>query len=313
MIAIYARQSVEKPDSISVETQLAMCRQYTGQEPVREYVDVGYSGKNTNRPKLLQLMSEISKGSYSAVFVYKLDRISRSLFDFTMIMQQLERNHVRFVSCTEWFDTNTPMGRAMLSMAATFSQLERETISQRVSDAYMEKSRKGHYMGGRIPLGYRLDTVCHRYQVCEEEAQVIRDLFWRYGSGTATYASIAEELKKKGMVSRDGNSFQPARIGEILRNPVYIRWSKEAYDYVQARGICYLEPVKFQSGHGVFSYGRKADKTFWVAAEHEGLVESRDWIRAQLVRLKRNGEALRITQERLDSKNFYAFNPAMDK
>lgn len=313
MIAIYARQSVEKPDSISVETQIAVCRQYTGQEDAEEFIDVGFSGKNTNRPAFRRLMAEVAGGRFSAVYVYKLDRISRSLADFTMIMQQLEVKDVRFVSCTEWFDTNTPMGRAMLSMAATFSQLERETISQRVSDAYMEKCRKGYYMGGRVPLGYQLDAVSHRYQICEREAKVIRFMFRTYLSGNATYASIAADLKRRGICSRDKNPFQPARIGEILRNPVYLRWDEEACAYVKAQGIPYFESGGFQNGHGVFSYGKNKKNLFWVIAEHDGLIESRDWIGVQLLRLKRNGEALRITQERLDSKNFYAFNPAMDQ
>lgn len=313
MIAIYARQSVEKPDSISVETQIAICRQYTGQEPVEEFVDIGYSGKNTNRPRLQQLLSEVTRGRYTAIFVYKLDRISRSLYDFTQIMQQLERRHVRFVSCTEWFDTESPMGRAMLSMAATFSQLERETISQRVSDVYLEKSRKGCYMGGRIPLGYKLDKAGHRYVVCREEANIVQAMFQSYLTKEVTYASIAENLEKKKIFSRDGTVFQPARIGEILRNPVYIRWDEAALGYTEARGICYLDPGVITGGHGVFSYHKKGSTPFWVGAEHEGIIDSRDWIGVQLIRLKRNGEALRITQEHLDSKNFYAFNPAMDQ
>lgn len=313
MIAIYARQSVEKPDSISVETQIGVCRQYTGQEEVREYVDVGYSGKNTNRPKLQELITQVEQGMYSAVFVYKLDRISRSLLDFTLIMQLLERKQVRFVSCTEWFDTQTPMGRAMLSMAATFSQLERETISQRVSDAYLEKSRKGHYMGGRIPLGYALDREKHQYKICEKEAETVRQMFRFYASGNMTYADIAHCFQKMGQSSRDHNFFQPARIGEILRNPVYIRWDQQAADYAKAREIPYLEPGPFPPGHGIFAYGKGKQEQFWVASEHPGLIESGIWVEVQWIRMKRNGEALRITQERLDSKNFYAFNPAMDK
>ena len=313
MIAIYARQSVEKPDSISVETQIAVCRQYTGQEEAVEFVDIGYSGKNTNRPRLQQLLEEVSKGSFSAVFVYRLDRISRSLYDFTLIMQRLEQRHVRFVSCTEWFDTDTPMGRAMLSMAATFSQLERETISQRVSDVYLEKCRKGCYMGGRVPLGYFLDPQIHRYEICAREADIVNTMFQTYLTGEATYVSIAAKLKDNGMLSRNGVCFQPARIGEILRNPVYLKWDDWALTYARAQGIRYIDPGVSRKDHGVLSYGKNKNDQFWVASEHEGIIDSRDWIGAQLIRLKRKGEALRITQERLDSKNFYAFNPAMDQ
>ena len=129
MIAIYARQSINKMDSISIETQIEECeKQLRKGEKASVYFDKGYSGKNTDRPEFQRLLEDIRLGSISRVICYKLDRVSRSVLDFTMMMETFSRYKVDFVSCNEKFDTSTPMGRAMLSICIVFAQLERETI-----------------------------------------------------------------------------------------------------------------------------------------------------------------------------------------
>lgn len=104
------------------------------------------------------MLEAIRRGEVKRVIVYKLDRISRSILDFATMMAEFQDKNVEFISCTEKFDTSTPMGRAMLNICIVFAQLERETIQQRVTDAYISRSRKGFYMGGRIPYGYRLES-----------------------------------------------------------------------------------------------------------------------------------------------------------
>ena len=123
--AIYARQSVDKPDSISIESQIEFCKYELKGGSFKEYKDKGYSGKNTVRPQLQQLLSDIRKGEISKVIVYKLDRISRSILDFSNMMELFQEYQVEFVSSTEKFDTSTPMGRAMLNICIVFAQLER--------------------------------------------------------------------------------------------------------------------------------------------------------------------------------------------
>ena len=158
--ALYARQSVEKVDSISIESQLEYCRHEARGNPCREYIDRGYSGKNTNRPAFEQLLADVRQGKVARVFAYKLDRISRSILDFANMMQLFQQHRVEFVSSTERFDTSTPIGRAMLHICIVFAQLERETIQKRVTDAYYSRCKKGLYMGGRVPYGFaRQQTV----------------------------------------------------------------------------------------------------------------------------------------------------------
>ena len=126
--ALYSRQSVERVDSISIESQLEYCKYETRGNPYKEYIDRGYSGKNTNRPAFEEMLEDIRQGKISRVIVYKLDRISRSILDFANMMDIFQKYNVEFVSSTERFDTSTPIGRAMLNICIVFAQLERETI-----------------------------------------------------------------------------------------------------------------------------------------------------------------------------------------
>lgn len=138
--AIYTRQSVDKADSISIESQMEFCKYETRGGEFTCYSDRGFSGKNTDRPDFQRMMSDIKAGQIKRVIVYKLDRISRSILDFASMMEEFGKYGVEFVSCTEKFDTSTPMGRAMLNICIVFAQLERETIQMRVTDAYISRS-----------------------------------------------------------------------------------------------------------------------------------------------------------------------------
>ena len=129
---IYARQSVDRKDSISIESQIDFCKYELKGGSCKVFKDKGYSGKNTDRPEFKKLLGEIRTGKVRRVIVYKLDRISRSILDFANMMELFQEYDVEFVSSTEKFDTSTPMGRAMLNICIVFAQLERETIQKRV-------------------------------------------------------------------------------------------------------------------------------------------------------------------------------------
>ena len=107
--AIYARQSVDKKDSISIENQIDFCRHELRGGAAKEYADKGFSGKNTDRPQFQQLVQDIEAGLIARVVVYKLDRISRSILDFAKMMDTFQKYNVEFVSSTEKFDTSTPV------------------------------------------------------------------------------------------------------------------------------------------------------------------------------------------------------------
>lgn len=202
--AIYARQSVDRADSISIESQIEFCKYELKGGAFKEYKDKGYSGKNTVRPQLQQLLTDIRRGEVEKVIVYKLDRISRSILDFSNMMELFQQYQVEFVSSTEKFDTSTPMGRAMLNICIVFAQLERETIQKRVSDAYYSRSQKGFRMGGKPPYGYRLEEIMmeesirrswwrshRRRQSCGKSLRCMRNLILLMGI-------LPDTMRKKG-------------------------------------------------------------------------------------------------------------------
>ena len=128
MDAIYARQSVDKKGSLSIEGQIELCRKFAAGE-LRIFSDRGFSGKNMRRPAFGELMEAVEAGEIERIVVYRLDRFSRSLADFSRIWEVLQKNGVAFLSVSEQFDTSSPVGRAMLSIVMTFAQLERETTA----------------------------------------------------------------------------------------------------------------------------------------------------------------------------------------
>ena len=300
--AIYARQSVDRADSISIESQIEFCKYELKGGSFKEYKDKGYSGKNTVRPQLQQLLTDIRRGEVEKVIVYKLDRISRSILDFSNMMNLFQQYQVEFVSSTEKFDTSTPMGRAMLNICIVFAQLERETIQKRVSDAYYSRSQKGFRMGGKPPYGYRLEEILmegiHTKKLVEEpgEAAIVREIFDMYEQPDTSYGDITRYYAEKG-VQFYGKELIRSMLAQLLRNPVYVRADMDVYRFFRSHGTNIVSsPEQFDGIHGCYLYqGRDAqtDKLqnlkghMLVVAPHEGLVSSEQWLNCR-IKLMRN-------------------------
>ena len=293
MNAIYARQSVDRADSISIESQIEFCRYELKGEPYRVYADRGYSGKNTDRPAFGEMMRDMESGAIRRVVVYKLDRISRSILDFSRMMERFEVNRVEFVSATEKFDTSTPMGRAMLNICIVFAQLERETIQKRVVDAYYSRSRKSLYMGGRVPYGFRLSPTTidgiktSMYAVNEEEAKQVRLIYELYAKPECSYGDIVRCLHANGML-KNGKPWVRARLAEILRNPVYVRADLSVYRFYRDRGMAVVnDPGDFIGTNGCYCYKGKnsghaqTEGSYLVLAPHEGIVPAALWLKCR--------------------------------
>jgi DNA invertase Pin-like site-specific DNA recombinase len=203
--AIYGRQSLDKKDSISIESQIEFCRHELRGGEAREYIDKGFSGKNTDRPQFQQLVKDIESGLIRRVIVYRLDRISRSILDFAKMMEMFQKYNVEFVSSTEKFDTSAPIGRAMLNICIVFAQLERESIQQRITDAYYSRSQKGFLMGGKTPYGYRtepfvMDGVRTKRLVIEPtESAMVRQMYEMYAKPEVSYRDIINVVTEQGM------------------------------------------------------------------------------------------------------------------
>ncbi len=221
---IYARQSVDKEDSISIESQIELCLREVGNNQHKVFRDKGYSGKNTERPDFQEMMAEVRAGGVSRIIVYRLDRISRSVLDFANVISELQKYGVEFVSITERFDTSTPIGKAMLMIVMVFAQLERETIQQRVIDAYRSRSRKGFYMGGRVPYGYELENIVMdgiktcMYRPIPEQIQIVRLIFALYSQPQVSFADVIKYLSTHGIKNQSGHNFSRMRVRDIITN-----------------------------------------------------------------------------------------------
>ena len=130
------------------------------------------------------------------------------------------------MSITERFDTSTPIGKAMLMIVMVFAQLERETIQQRVMDAYRSRSRKGFYMGGRVPYGFELEnTVMEGSKTCmykpiPEQIQVVQLIFSLYAMPQVSFADVVRYLSQNGIKNTNGKNFSRMRIRDIITNPM---------------------------------------------------------------------------------------------
>ena len=294
MIAIYARKSVFREDSISIESQIEHCCYEAKGEPYIIYSDNGYSGKNTERPEYQRMIEDIKNGKINKVIVYKLDRISRSILDFSNMMNLFQNKDVAFVSATEHFDTSSPMGRAMLNICIVFAQLERETIQQRVADAYISRSQKGFYMGGKVPYGYTKVPITingiktSMYEIQPEEAEDVKFIYEIYSHPTTTLGDVRRELEKRKMlINRRGNVWQTSRLSELMRNPIYTFADKAIYNFYKAQGTNIINPIEdFTGDTSLYFYkGSNANRKSWdlsghdlVVAPHIGIVDSTTWI-----------------------------------
>lgn len=216
----YARVSTENQlENYSIEEQTERLKAYCsakGWSLRKLYVDGGYSGGNTDRPALQQMLAAIRQGGVDAVVVYKLDRLSRSQKDtLTLIEDELLAHKTDFVSINENFDTSTPFGRAMIGILSVFAQLEKDQITERFTMGRIGRSKAGYYHGGsRPPTGY--DYKDGLLMVNEYEAMQVREIFSRFISGKSVN-SISQYLS-----GRYTTKWTPAKVLMVLRNTVYI-------------------------------------------------------------------------------------------
>ena len=305
--AIYARQSIEKKDSLSIEQQIERCKKKADNPERCEIYQESKSGKDTiHRDQFNRMMEGVRAGRISKIIVYRLDRISRSLADFAKMWEELNTYGVQFVSCTEDFDTSTPMGDAMLKIAMVFAEMERKIIVQRVTDSYFALARKGFFMGGPTPFGftkvqYLIDGKRTKaFQADPACKDVILQMFTQYATSDVSIGALARQCKEQGIQSARGTFFTSSSIGRILRHPVYVKADERVYAYFKSKGAAIYNPIEDFCGiNGCYLYapqqpyskdakkkrsGRKfsdLSNTQVIIAPHEGIVPAGIWLACQ--------------------------------
>jgi site-specific DNA recombinase len=227
--AVYTRKSSEEGLEMefnSLDAQREACEAYVASQRAEgwllvqdRYDDGGFSGGTLERPALKRLRADIEAGKVDVVVVYKIDRLSRSLMDFSRLVELFDQHKVTFVSVTQSFNTTTSMGRLTLNVLLSFAQFEREVIGERIRDKVAASRKKGMWMGGWAPLGYEVRD--RKLVVNEADAKLVRSIFQRFLKvGSAT--TLARELIAKNVRNKYGKLVDKGILYKLLNNPVYI-------------------------------------------------------------------------------------------
>ena len=221
--AIYTRKSTEEgleQEFNSLQAQREACEAYIKSQKHEhwtllptEYDDGGYSGGNMERPALKRLLADVQNGLIDIIVVYKIDRLTRSLMDFSKIVEVLDKHNASFVSITQHFNTTTSMGRLTLNMLLSFAQFEREVTGERIRDKISASKKKGMWMGGKPPLGYyRKDKKIYPD---EEKSILINNIFKKY-------IELKSTTLLKDWLDKQGHNISVGNLNCILRNKAYI-------------------------------------------------------------------------------------------
>jgi site-specific DNA recombinase len=237
--AIYTRKSTEEgleQEFNSLDAQREACAAYILSQRHEGwslspslYDDGGFSGGNMERPGLKQLLADIALGKIDVIVVYKVDRLTRSLTDFSKIVDVLDKADASFVSVTQSLNSHTSMGRLMLNVLLSFAQFEREVTGERIRDKIAASRRKGMWMGGPVPLGY--DLVDRKLLPNPAEAATVRLIFERY-LALGSVRDLVADLDHRGIRSKEriyvsgrncgGVAYRQGALSHMLRNPLYI-------------------------------------------------------------------------------------------
>lgn len=237
--AIYTRKSTDEgldQDFNSLDAQHEACSAYIASQKQEgwkqlsgRYDDGGHSGGSLDRPALKRLLEDMAAGRIDMIVVYKIDRLTRSLMDFSKLVERMDRCSCSFVSVTQAFNTSTSMGRLMLNVLLSFAQFEREVTAERIRDKIAASKKKGMWMGGIPPLGYRAEN--RQLVVDEDEALIVRQVFDLYQQHRCiTQVKLAAEriglcgrpIRSTGTDETPGKPFSRGGVHWLLTNPIYV-------------------------------------------------------------------------------------------
>jgi site-specific DNA recombinase len=227
--AVYTRKSSEEGLDMefnSLDAQREACEAYVASQRAEGWVllhdcydDGGISGGTLERPALKRLLADIQQGLVDVVVVYKIDRLSRALLDFSRLVEVFDDNNVTFVSVTQSFNTTTSMGRLTLNVLLSFAQFEREVIGERIRDKFAASRKRGMWMGGFVPLGY--DVRDRKLVVNEAEADLVRRIFTRFVE-LESATKLVQALRAEGATTKRTRPLTKSDVYRTLSNRVYL-------------------------------------------------------------------------------------------
>ena len=268
IVALYVRVStgyqVDK-DSLPFQKKelKAYCEHvlHIDKKRIEIFEDAGKSGKNTKRPAFERMMEKVKHGQVSHVIVYKIDRISRNLVDFSLMYDDFKYNKVTFISLNEQFDTSSAIGEAILKIILVFAELERKLTSERVTDVMIGRAQSGQWNGARVPYGWDWDDEKKCPVHSKVEAKYVRQMYSDYLNGGSS-VSIAKSYNANKIPTKRGGEWTSKTIADVIRNPM----NKGDYRYN------YRESAR----------GRKKpqEEVIYIKGIFEPLVSINDWEKA---------------------------------
>lgn len=303
MVGIYARQSLFKKDSLSIEQQVTACINMckTNGWDYKIYdKDKGYSGKNLKRPSFEELMNDIRNGEIDKLLCYMFDRISRNVTDFSALLVELQNYNCEYISISENFDTSTPIGRAMVHISMVFAQMVRENTSQRVHDNYYFRTELGFWGGGPAPYGYQLKRIEFKGQkhtvleINPLEAINVKKMYEWYLKPNGSARVVLSNLIKEKILSRNGKLWTSRVLMDVLSRPYYAPNDMSMYNYLCEHGANITNSVEeFDGKASIDLYGKKNSNAskhkrcreikdmYCNISNHSAIVDSDSWIRVQ--------------------------------
>lgn len=268
-VALYIRVSTKfqiDKDSLPFQRQelINYCKYVLGIDSFEVFEDAGYSAKNTDRPAYQDMMNRIRKGEFTHLLVWKLDRISRNLKDFTEMYDELKECSIIFISKNEQFDTSSAMGEAMLKIILVFAELERKLTAERVYSIMLSRAEKGLWNGANVPLGYKWSEEEKFPVPDEQEAKTVRFIYDTYEELRST-GEVKHRLELAGIkTKRDGN-WTSKTIADVIRNPFYIGTYRYNYRYTP--------------------HGKIRPEAEWVVVDdnHQGIISKEQYEKCNLI------------------------------
>lgn len=271
---IYTRKSVEdglEQEFNSLDAQREAGEAYIASQkgngwiclPER-YDDGGTSGGNMNRPALKRLLGDCEAGLIDIIVVYKIDRLSRSICDFADLTKKFDNWRVNFVAVTQEINTSTSSGRMMLNILITFAQYEREVITERVRDKMSASRKKGMWVGGSVPYGYKV--VNKKLVIVPEDAEIIKGIFQRFVEVQSTKL-VAAEINHRGIRTKKGHEWNLSHIYRILNNHTYIGEVNYKNNIFKGEHDGFIDPLIWKRVHEIMAgrnphrHGRENVKT----------------------------------------------------
>lgn len=264
--AIYTRKSTEEgleQDFNSLDAQREACEAYIKSQQhegwvliEKHYDDGGFSGGTLERPAVKDLFKDIEAGLVDTVVVYKVDRLTRSLMDFAKIVELFDKQNASFVSITQHFNTTTSMGRLTLNILLSFAQFEREVTGERIRDKIAASKKKGMWMGGNVPIGYKVECkTLVPESPWDETVQQIFDKYLELKSVTKLKANL-EENNIKG---KTGINFSKGNLYYILSNRIYIGQIKHKKNIYEGEHQAIIDKQTFEKTQEIM-YKNRVDK-----------------------------------------------------